>query len=245
MPQANKMGMNKTGMAMSPKLGKQMVKGAKELTQTGPVSYVAMEKIRSEYASADDFIGTVPLPDTFKGMLSTGKEKMKGHNPEVLINKLGQRLAFERTGVRIYDALIFKCEVINHSLVNEVISIDSLKRFRDEETEHFLLLKETIESLGADPTAMTPDADVSAVASMGIPKVLLEPRTTVLQCLEAVQTAELTDNAAWEVLVNLCEHMGMTEIAESFSKPLKQEKKHIETIENWINKLVLMQSGTM
>lgn len=245
MPQANKMGMNKTGMAMSPIQGKQMMEGAKELTQAGPVSFAAMEKIRSDYASPDDYIGTVPVPDSFKGMLSAGKEKIQGHNPEVLINKLGQRLAFERTGVRIYDALIFKCETINDPISKEVISIDSLKHFRDEEAEHFFLLKEVIESLGADPTAMTPDADVSALASMGIPKVLMEPRTTVLQCLEAVQTTELTDNAAWEVLIKLCNNMGMSELADKFSKPLKQEKTHAETIKNWINKLALMQAGTM
>lgn len=245
MPQANKMEMNLTGIAMSPDQAKDMVDGAEKLTKASKINQAAMNKLRADYSSADSRIGSVPVPASFKGLFNSGKEKIKGHNPAVLLNKLGQRLAFERAGVRIYDALIFKFQTIKDPLSQKVIPLYTLERFRDEELEHFLLLKESIESLGADPTAITPDADVSAIAAMGIPKVLMEPRTTVLQCLEAVQTAELTDNAAWEVLIDLCSHIGMTELADAFLKPLEQEQNHVEKISGWIDELVLMESGSV
>ena len=38
-------------------------------------------------------------------MLKTALNKLVGVSPEVLIDKLGERLAFERTGTRLYDAL--------------------------------------------------------------------------------------------------------------------------------------------
>src|SRR5690625_7548483 len=69
-------------------------------------------------------------------------------------------------------------------LASRVISVDALKQFRDEEAQHFLLIHQIMESIGADPTAMTPDADITGVASMGIVQVLTEPRTSILQCLE-------------------------------------------------------------
>lgn len=72
---------------------------------------------------------------------------------------------------------------------------------RSEEAQRFLLLKGALESLGADPTAQTPDADVIGVASRGVLKVMADPRTTVGQCLDALLTAELTDHAGWELLI--------------------------------------------
>ncbi len=36
-------------------------------------------------------------------------KKVHQHNTELLLHKLGQRLAFERASVRLYEALIFKC----------------------------------------------------------------------------------------------------------------------------------------
>ena len=46
---------------------------------------------------------------TLKGVASTAMQKLTGKNPEACIDRLGCWLAFERTGVRLYDALIAKC----------------------------------------------------------------------------------------------------------------------------------------
>jgi hypothetical protein len=52
-------------------------------------------------------------------------------------------------------------------------ALKKLERICKEELEHFHMLWECLETLGADPTVQTPSADVAAVASQGIPKVLL------------------------------------------------------------------------
>jgi hypothetical protein len=45
-------------------------------------------------------------------MVSIGLDILKGESPQILLDKLGERLAFERTGARLYDAFITKCEVM-------------------------------------------------------------------------------------------------------------------------------------
>jgi bacterioferritin (cytochrome b1) len=242
MPQSNQMGMNRTGMDMAPQQGKEMLKGAEEF-HAGPIRYDALERIRRSYIEEGESMGTVPMPGTLRGAFSAGKEKIKGHNPEVLINKLGERLAFERAGVRLYDAIILKCETSADESARQVISIDLLKEFRNQEAEHFLMIKSAMESLGADTTAETPDADVMGVASMGISKVLTEPRTSISQCLEALQVAELADNAAWGLLQDLCVGLGLQEMADDFEHAIEQEERHAVTIDAWLREITLLQGG--
>jgi rubrerythrin len=242
MPDSNQMGINRTGMDMSPRQARDMLKGS-TLAKPGPIRYDALERIRRVYLEAGESLGTVPVPGKLKGALSAGKEKLKGHNPEVLLNKLGERLAFERAGVRLYDALILKCETAPDEISEQVVAIEMLKQFRNEEAEHFLLLRNAIESLGADPTAETPDADMSGVASMGINKVLTEPRTSISQCLEALLIAEMTDNAAWELLQELCASMGLQEMADGFERAIEQEEVHATTVTAWLREITLRQGG--
>jgi hypothetical protein len=65
-----------------------------------------------------------------KGVAKTGMQKLTGKKPEVLIDKLGARLAFERTGTRLYDALLGKCLVRRDEVKG--LPIELLREFRDE-----------------------------------------------------------------------------------------------------------------
>ena len=89
-----------------------------------------------------------------KGVAATGTAAIKGVNVAVFVDKLGERLGFERTGVRLYDALVTKCRA-SDALMDGPTSED-LEVIRAEELAHFDLLRDMIESLGADPTALTP-----------------------------------------------------------------------------------------
>lgn len=84
----------------------------------------------------------------------------------MLVDKLGERLAFERGGVRLYDTLLAKCECAADML--EAGELAQLREFRDEEARHFGMLSEALVELGADPTAHTPCADLVGVESMGL-----------------------------------------------------------------------------
>jgi rubrerythrin len=234
-----KLGMNKTGIDMAPILSKEMIEGTQELTT--PLlpkesdKSIALNRIR--FIEESEPVGSVPLPGTLKGAANIGLQILKGFNPEVFINKLGERLAFERSGVRLYDALISKHEAAqDRSLLPP---IEKLQEFRNDELDHFQLLTDVMKKLGADPTAQTPAADISGVAAMGIQKVVTEARTNFLETLEAIIIAELADNNCWELLIQLTDEAGLNDISESFRAALEKEKQHLKSMKNWTEKLTL------
>jgi ferritin-like metal-binding protein YciE len=225
---------------MAPKGVKEM-KQAAEMSPTDGVDTLmvnsAAATVRLAYIDEADRIGSVPLPGTLKGVAKTGVQKLSGKSPEVLIDKMGERLAFERSGVRLYNALILKCQ----DTAQHNIPVDRLEHFRDEEQAHFQLLTQCMQSLGADPTAETPCADVSGVASMGIMQVLTDPRTTIAQCLNALLTVELSDNAGWELLIKLAEQSEQSELVERFAGALEEEDEHLENVKAWLEESTLAE----
>src|SRR5690606_6192030 len=155
-------------------------------------------------------VGSVPVPGSAKGMLKTTFDMAMGKSPEILIDKLGERLAFERSGVRMYDAMLAKAKALD-TVGSDLVGM--LQHIREEEFEHMMMVAEAIETLGADPTAQTPCADIVGVKSLGVMQVLTDPRTNIAQGLNALLTIELEDNAAWEMLIELAEAGGHPNIA--------------------------------
>ena len=238
MQNATKMGLNYTGTQMSPIDSEAMLKASQEVPPDVPGDERKLAVVRSEEVTRADSVGSVPLPGSVKGMLKTALNKLTDVSPEMLIDKLGERLAFERTGVRLYEALLAKASVVG--VVDET-QLETLQRFRAEEAEHFELVVAAMEKLGADPSAMTPCADVVGVTGMGVLQTISDPRTNLAQSLNALLTAELTDNAGWELLIELADTSGQPEIAESFYKALSQEQVHLETIRSWLRDEIVRQ----
>jgi ferritin-like metal-binding protein YciE len=238
MHNTTKMGLNYTGVQMSPIHSEAQLKASQEVLPDVPGDARALARVRSDVIAEADSIGSVPIPGSAKGMVKTVLNKLTGVSPEMLIDKLGERLAFERGGVRLYEALLAKAEVVD--MVDDE-QLATLQHFRDEEAAHFELAKEAMETLGADPTAMTPCADVAGVTAMGVLQTISDPRTNLAQSLNALLTAELTDNAGWELLIELADSCGQTEIAERFQQALTQEQRHLQTIRDWLRDEVMRQ----
>jgi len=124
------------------------------------------------------------------------------------------------------------------------IALQTLQHIRAEELSHFRMLCECMRQLGGDPTAQTPCADTTATASMGLLQVLTDPRTTLAQCLNAILTAELTDNAGWELLAELAEQQGRTELTDPFEQAHQAEQRHLQIVRGWLSSLLSDQAGT-
>ncbi len=171
-----------------------------------------------------------------KGMAATVVDKLKGHKPEVLIDKLGERLAYERTGVRLYEPLITK---VGAASSGPLVDLAMLTKIRDDERAHFELVGDALRSIGADPTAMTPCADIAGVAATGHLQVITDPRTTVPQALNSILMIELGDNAGWDLLIELARGSGHEVLASQFEVALKTEQEHLALVQGWLKQAVL------
>ncbi|MEC4719952.1 ferritin-like domain-containing protein [Noviherbaspirillum sp. CPCC 100848] len=241
MKEQPKMGVNRTGAQMSPFDSTEMKSGIDAMMPPAPGDMSAMAAMRSSYIVESDTVGSVPVPGSVKGMLQTGMSALTGNTPQLLIDKLGERLAFERTGTRLYDALITKVAAVEEEGIG-TISGERLMQIRNDEAMHVGLVADAIVRLGADPTCMTPCADLVGVESLGLMQVLTDPRTTVAQSLHAILVAEMTDNNGWETLIALAEAQGHDDIANDFRTALANERDHLQQIQRWFDEAILGDS---
>jgi hypothetical protein len=230
------MGMNRTGIDMSPIDARETVEGA-TLGPISPGGVPALAPEREEYIDEAGPVGTVPLPATVKGAVQTAAAMVRGKEPSLFIDKLGERLAFERTGTRLYEALLIKLDTLGSWEGGP--SREEVKRIHDEELAHFEMLFRVVEALGADPTAVTPGADVAGVAASGILQVVADPRTSLVESLQAMFTAELTDNESWKLLIELAKKFGKEEEVEKFARAQQAEERHVAEVRNWLGAALL------
>lgn len=222
--------MNRTGIGASPINAREMVEGATG-EPLGPDGE-RVSAVRRFYLEEADPIGTMPPPTSMKGAVETVKEAITGAKATVFIDKIAERLAFERTGTRFYEALLTKFDVLG-GFDGGPARADILK-IRDEELSHFHMLKQCMEELGADPTAVTPSADLAGVEGMGLGQVLGDPRTTLAQGLHALLAAEVVDKAGWELLIELADGLGQADFAERFRRADAQELEHFVAVRGWL-----------
>ena len=233
MSTAARMTGNRTGIQTSPELAEELIEGA---TSAAPSSEGNAEEIaesRGEYISEGFPIGSMPVVPVSE----EGEADEEEIGMAVLLDKLSERLAFERTGTRLYEALLNKCEMLCEAVPGP--TLEEIEQIGREELEHFLLLNDTIAGLGGDPTVQSPCADVTGVASMGLLQVLTDPRSSMAHCLSAMLTAELTDNAGWELLIKLADNLGYDEMKTEFEAALADEERHLLNVRTWLQECVL------
>lgn len=226
---------NRTGMQTSPELAEEIMEGASSATPSSEGGPETVAEYRAEYIAAGFPLGSMPMMPVAEEADADEEET----GMAVLLDKLSERLAFERMGTRLYETFYNKCQVLGE--MSPGPTLEEIQHIGQEELEHFLLLNRTITELGGDPTVESPCADVAAVASMGILQVLADPRTTVAQCLQALLTAELTDNAGWELLIELADGLGYQEMKAEFETALANEEEHLQNVRNWVSDMVLEQ----
>jgi rubrerythrin len=261
------LGQNRTGAAVHARGISRMLEAVEELSPQVPISTAPIEAERLRNIAEADTIGSIPPPAALmKGAVKKGVALMNGVSPSLLMDKVGERIAFERTGTRLYDALISKYMTLAEATGEDLPPLDTitiedgdgeaviarigetpletLRRIRDEEHGHFLMLCEVMTQLGGDPTAQTPCADVAGTATMGVLQVVTDPRTTLAQCLNAALIAELTDTASWELLSELATKAGQGELADRFTDALVAEEQHLVAVKAWLRALTVDAAGT-
>jgi hypothetical protein len=234
------LGKNRTGVQMAPARTKEMLDNTEAVT-ADPRGALAAGRQRAELSSKAPPVGTMPMPGNLKGLAKTAMKAVQGEHAAVFLDKLGERLAFERTGVRLYEAVLAKIPAARTR--EGTLSAEAVQAIRDEELTHFHLCRDAMEQMGGDPTAVTPCADVMGVASMGLLQVVTDPRVTLTQALDALLTAELTDNDGWKILISMAEALAHDDLALRFSEALAAEDRHLLQVRTWIAERLELQLG--
>jgi rubrerythrin len=233
------MGKNRTGIALSPIDSQLAIQGAEQALPSAQGDDTAIAETRTEYASGGASIGSMPPPVTIKGIAEGLVGAVKGKNANVFLDKLGERLAFERTGTRLYEALLSKFDA-SDPLPGGPNRKD-LERIHDDEARHFAMLREVMIKMGGDPTAVTPSADVAAVSSLGLLQVMGDPRMNLKQSLEAILIAELVDTDAWDSLIELARSEADPSIVDRFQEALAEEQLHLANVRRWVRGATMAQ----
>ena len=217
--------MNRTGVATAPKLAAEQAAGAQQTPPSSKGDDSELAKVRAAYQKDARPVGSLPPEPVPSAPIQA-----------MLLDKLGERCAFERTGTRYYDVLVQKHRTEG---IKKDPTASELQHFRDEELAHFEFLRRAITQLGGDPTVETPAADLAGVTSKGVGQVLADPRTKFAQCLDAILVAELADNDGWQLLTEIAVMAGQKELAERCEKALKEEQNHLQHVRRWLRALTL------
>jgi hypothetical protein len=204
---------NRTGVAIAPECAEAMTEATAEFLPSSDGDAQGIARMRIEYAAPSPLV----------------------HEPgaaSLLMDKLGERLAFERAGARLYEALLSKLEA--YGPFDGGPSADDLRKVLGEERRHFDLLRDAIDARGGDPTELTPSANLQLVASAGVGQVLTDPAVNLIQSLEAVTLAELADNECWETLVGLARLAGDDDLAGRCEEAFVTEQEHLDKVRAWL-----------
>jgi rubrerythrin len=151
-------------------------------------------------------------------------EKLSRTNRDKVIDVLDERLTFERATVVLYDTIL---ERMRRSSEPEIARmLPTMQAHRDEEKEHEEWLEEQIRAVGGDAHAKTEHGRLVEAESEGLEKVVKND-ADLSHDLHALLTAELVDNAGWEMLIQLADEADDVEAREEFKKRLREEQDHL------------------
>src|SRR5690349_20686069 len=97
-------------------------------------------------------------------------KKLAAKNPAKVIDLLNERLAFERAGVKLYDAIVERLRQTPDPILKPLLG--QMQEHRDEEKEHEEWLEAQIRELGGDVHAPTEKSLLVQTESEGIERVV-------------------------------------------------------------------------
>jgi rubrerythrin len=151
-------------------------------------------------------------------------DKLAKKNVAKVIDLLSERLAFERSGVKLYDLVLSRLRASDEPGLKALLG--DMKEFREEEKEHEEWLEEQIRALGGDAHAPTEQSVLVQAESEGVERVIRRD-PSIPHDFHALLTAELADNAGWDLLVQLADEFDDHEAKKEFERRLREEQKHL------------------
>lgn len=179
-------------------------------------------------------LGSLSQPASASGVPMAGVAALSRGYPQALLDKLGERLAFERCGTRIYDVIVAKLEAASQDQLGPV-DVAVVKRFRQEVAAHALMIRDVVAKLGGDPTRLMPGATGAGMQPLGLLQSVSDRRTSVVGCLHSLLAVEQCGGAEWDVLVQLADDLGHQGLTDRFRLANAEEAAHLEQVREWLS----------
>src|SRR3989442_3361818 len=151
-------------------------------------------------------------------------DKLAKKNVGKVIDLLSERLAFERAAVKLYVPLHVRLRVATDPALRALL--EQIEHDRDEEKEHEECLEDQISAVGGDAHAQTERSVWVRAESEGVERVMRRD-DSIPHDSHAVLTAELADNAGWDLLVQIADEFGDSAAKKEFQKRLREEERHL------------------
>jgi rubrerythrin len=149
----------------------------------------------------------------------------------LLLEKLIERLAFERACALLYAGLIEKHQAAGAFAGGP--TEEDLLHIGSEESEHVKLLEQLLARAGGDVAAVQPSATVSTRIIEALSEVLRDPDTDLRQSLDAMLFAELANTEGWRTLQTIARQAGH-EVESGCREAIAHERAHLTRIRRWI-----------
>jgi bacterioferritin (cytochrome b1) len=163
--------------------------------------------------------------------------KLSEHNRARVIDLLCERLAFERSGVRLYDRVI---AAMQGSADSELHAMQAtMEEHRAEEKEHEEWLEAQIRALGGDASAQTEGSRLVSREAAGLEEVAANDAADLQHLMHALLAAEAVDNAGWELLVELAEDVNDRDARREFTRRLHHEREHLAFVRHVMERLAV------
>ncbi len=176
---------------------------------------------------------TVVADAGYASRVLTSETQATARGPEhlLLVDKLMERCAFERTTACLYEAIDLR--VAEHGSFPGGPTRAMLSGFAKTKLRHVDVVAAALYAFGAGPPPDAP-AFVSHAALRAVLALVEDPGTALPAALDAIAIVELADERAWGVLVELCRRAGNPGLGGLLDGAQKDACDHLHAVRTWI-----------
>jgi bacterioferritin (cytochrome b1) len=163
--------------------------------------------------------------------------KLTEHDRARVVDLLCERLAFERSGGRLYDRVIAAMQQSTESEVHSLLA--TIEEHRAEEKEHEQWLEAQVRALGGDANASCDGARLATREAAGLEEIATNDAADLQHLLHALLAAEAVDSTGWELLVELADDANDREARREFAKRLHHEREHLAFVRHLVERFAI------
>lgn len=133
---------------------------------------------------------------------------------EMLLEKLGEKLGYERAFLRLYESFVHKKSLYAKRYLHAKSYEQKIfENFAAMKAAHCEILQTALIGLGGNPDHIVPSEDLAAIARLGIVTVFIHPHAKLKNLFHAVRIVELTGKSTTLFLIRLAYAAGAEDLA--------------------------------